>query len=595
VIAVQDDLVALELNDPAGRLIRNELVLITPSAEPGVQLAAEILRVRGRTADAQVFEPTAGISIGDKVLLTGEPLSATLGPGLLGQVYDGLQRPLEDLAQAHGVFLPRGVAGTPLPLRTRWPFRPTVAADARVAAGDLLGWTEEGRIRHAILAPFDLTGRARVLWIEEAAFTVEDVIGELEDDSGRRRPLGLAQRWPVRQPLGNSRVRAGQAQRRYPDQLLTTGQRIIDCFFPVARGGTACIPGPFGAGKTILQNLIARFSEADVVIMVACGERAGEVVEMMGEFAHLTDPRGGGALMERTIIICNTSAMPVAARETSVHMGATLAEYYREMGLDVLLLADSTSRWAQALRETSGRLEEIPGEEAYPAALSSEIKAFYGRAGVIERADGTTGSLTLIGAVSPAGGNFEEPVTQATLATVKCFLGLSSERAYRRCFPAIDPLLSWSRYGGQVAASLTGVAGPDWSARIARALDLLRRGDEVAQMMKVAGEEGVTLDDAIVHHKAQFLDAAFLQQDAFDAVDAANALPAQIEAFGRVEAVLLADVTLSEREAIRRWFSRLTAAAKAILYAAPNSAERAERARHFQDCLAEGVEKGVST
>jgi V/A-type H+-transporting ATPase subunit A len=306
----------------------------------------------------------------------------------------------------------------------------------------------------------------------------------------------------------------------------------------------------------------------------------------MGEFGRLRDPRTGGALMDRTVILCNTSAMPVAAREASIHMGATIAEYYRHMGLSVLLLADSTSRWAQALRETSGRLEEIPGEEAYPAYLASEIKTFYERAGVVETPQGE-GSLTIIGTVSPAGGNFEEPVTQATLSTVKCFLGLSAERAYRRAYPAIDPLLSWSRYREQIASALAEIAGADWAERIARALALLRRGEDIAQMMKVAGDEGVSLDDAVTLQKAQFLDAAFLQQDAFDAVDAAVPFPQQVAAFNRIDRALQAKLTFEDREAARTFFTRLTAAAKALNTAQPGTPEHQDRAERFDAILAE--------
>lgn len=588
VAMVQDDLVTLRLNGPHGRFVRNEMALITP-AGTDLLLKAEILRVRGAEADAQVFESTHGLAVGDSAALTGEPLSAALGPGLLGQVFDGLQNPLEALASAHGAFLPRGVSAPPLPRNVRWPFHAERAADARLRAGDRLGYVEEGAIRHAIFAPFDLEGEARLLWIEEAAFGVDDAIGEIEDASGRRRLLKLWRRWPVRRPLAASQARRGLSERRYPDRALITTQRIIDSFFPIARGGAACIPGPFGAGKTVLQNLIARFSDVDVVIMVACGERAGEVVEMMGEFARLRDPRTGGALMERTIIICNTSAMPVAAREASVHMGVTIGEYYREMGLDVLLLADSTSRWAQALRETCGRLEEIPGEEAYPAYLASEIKAFYERAGAVRRSDGAEGTLSIIGSVSPAGGNFDEPVTQATLSTVKCFLGLSADRAYKRFYPAIDPLQSWSRYRAQLQAAFAALAGPDWGERIERALSILRRGDEIAQMMKVAGEEGVSIEDFVITLKAEFLDAAFLQQDAFDPVDVSAPFAAQIEAFTRVERCLLAEFSFPDRESARVAFTRLTAEAKAIHYATPQGPEHAQRIARFDAALAEAM------
>jgi V/A-type H+-transporting ATPase subunit A len=589
VVAVQDDLVVIALEEGSGGAAKNEVVFIRTKGPDGneVRLQGEVLRVRGAQADVQVFESTAGVAVGEACELAGRAMSAELGPGLLGQVFDGLQAPLEPIAVAHGVFLPRGARAPALSPQNLWPFHALTHADAVVAPGDPVGWVEEGRIRHTIFAPFDLAGEARVRWIEEATFAADDVLGEIETRDGVRRALRLAQRWPVRRPLALAMGRRNLVARRYPTAPLFTSQRIIDTFFPIAKGGAACIPGPFGAGKTILQNLIARFTDVDVVIVVACGERAGEVVEMMGEFARLRDPRGGGALMDRTIIFCNTSAMPVAAREASIHMGATVAEYYRHMGLDVLLLADSTSRWAQALRETSGRLEEIPGEEAYPAALASEIKAFYERAGVSERRDGARGSLSIIGAVSPAGGNLEEPVTQATLAAVKCFLGLSAERAYARAYPAIDPLMSWTRYRDQIGPELSARAGADWAARVETALQLLRRGEAVAQMMKVAGAEGISDEDAQILHKAQFLDAVYLQQDAFDAVDAAMSFEAQVEAFRRIDALLQTRAQFADREAMRTFFARAAAIAKTINLSAPGSSEREAALQAFAACVEE--------
>jgi V/A-type H+-transporting ATPase subunit A len=365
----------------------------------------------------------------------------------------------------------------------------------------------------------------------------------------------------------------GFAERLYPREPLTTTQRIIDTFFPVARGGTACIPGPFGAGKTVLQSLIARYSSVDVVVVIACGERAGEVVETITEYPETKDPRTGGSLMDRTIIICNTSSMPVAAREASIYVGITLGEYYRQMGLDVLCIADSTSRWAQAMRETSGRMEEIPGEEAFPAYLDSTIKAVYERAGLLRGADGEEGSLTMIGTVSPAGGNFEEPVTQATLATVKCFLGLSADRAYRRFYPAIDPLLSWSRYFDQLEPWLDEHVGEGWVKRVERLDALLQQGESIYQMMQVVGEEGVTLDDFVTWQKAMLVDMAYLQQDAFDPVDVSMPLSRQKDAFELVERIVAARVPMDDRDEIRRYFTELTGHLKNLNYSAEGSAE----------------------
>jgi len=364
---------------------------------------------------------------------------------------------------------------------------------------------------------------------------------------------------------------------------LVTTQRIIDTFFPIALGGTGCIPGPFGAGKTVLQNLISRHSAVDVVVVVACGERAGEVVETIAEFPKLTDPKTGGSLMERTIIICNTSSMPVAAREASIYTGITLGEYYRQMGYDVLLIADSTSRWAQAMRETSGRLEEIPGEEAYPAYLDSAIKGVYERAGVIRTNDGSTGSLTMIGTVSPAGGNFEEPVTQSTLATVKDFLGLSYDRAYKRFYPAVDPLLSWSRYLAQLRPWFDKNVAPDWVDRVLAMQELLRRGNDVVQMMQVTGEEGVSLEDHLLYQKSLFLDMVYLQQDAFDKVDASAPLQRQKRTFDLVLDLINRPYQFSDKSAIRDYFVRLTGLFKNLNYSQEETPEYRELLKKIQD------------
>lgn len=364
--------------------------------------------------------------------------------------------------------------------------------------------------------------------------------------------------------------------RQYPSDPLITHLRLIDTFFPIARGGAGCIPGPFGAGKTVLQTLIARNSEIDIVIVVACGERAGEVVETITEFPHLTDPKTGGSLMDRTIIICNTSSMPVAAREASIYTGITLGEYYRQMGLNVLLLADSTSRWAQAMRETSGRLEEIPGEEAFPAYLDSAIKGIYERSGVILNQDGSKGSLTMIGTVSPAGGNFEEPVTQSTLGTVKAFLGLSADRAYKRFYPAVDPLLSWSRYLEQLKPWYEANLEQGWTRQVEQVLELLARGDSVLQMIQVAGEEGVTLEDYIVHQEAVFVDMIYLQQDAFDDVDVSVPLERQKIAFTLVCKLIGTDYPFKSQDEVREYFTKLTGLFKNLNYAPWQSAQYKE-------------------
>ena len=579
VVAVQDDLVEIEaVPGPDGQvpsLVKNEVIHICPHGlnERGEReyLKAEVLRVRGRTADAQVFESTRGLAVGDAVEQSGEMLSVELGPGLLGQVYDGLQAPLPKVAERYGTFLPRGARVAPLDTVKKWSFVPKVKSGADVVAGDVLGTVQEGRFTHKIMVPFGWRGTFRVAWIQEGSFHTAEVVARLEDGTGRQRSVTLSQRWPVRRPLSGNLLKQGHARRLYPNEPMITTQRLIDTFFPVALGGTACIPGPFGAGKTVLQNLISRHSSVDVVIVVACGERAGEVVETINEFPQITDPRSGGSLMDRTVIVCNTSSMPVAAREASIYTGITLGEYYRQMGYNVLLIADSTSRWAQAMRETSGRLEEIPGEEGFPAYLESSIKSVYERAGVIETNDGSTGSLTMIGTVSPAGGNFAEPVTQSTLSTVKCFLGLSADRAYKRFYPAVDPLLSWSRYNEQLLPWFEAHLGADWGPRVQEMQRLLEQGDAVQQMMQVTGEAGVTLDDFVTQQKALFLDMVYLQQDAFDPVDNSVPLERQKMTFDTLYQIATSRRSFDGKDAVRDYFTRLTGLFKNFNYAAEDT------------------------
>jgi V/A-type H+-transporting ATPase subunit A len=577
VVVVRDDIITLRLEQkedaPPVALMKNEVVYIRPASNPEERLQAEVLRIRGQEADAQVFEDTRGIAVGDTVELSGQLLSVALGPGLLGQVYDGLQNPLEDLAKRHGYFLPRGFAIEGLNPNKTWKFTPTMRAGDSATAGDVLGTVQEDRFTHKIFVPFDLEGTCTIDWIQEGNFTVNDPIARIEEENGKVRNLSMTIHWPVRHPVPANMLRKRSSQRLYPEEPLVTSLRLVDTFFPIARGGTACIPGPFGAGKTVLQHLIARYSAVDVVIVIACGERAGEVVETITEFPSLIDPHTGGSLMDRTIIICNTSSMPVAAREASIYTGITLGEYYRQMGFQVLIIADSTSRWAQAMRETSGRLEEIPGDEAFPAYLDSSIRAVYERAGVVRCNDGSQGSLTLVGTVSPAGGNFEEPVTQSTMRTVKTFLGLSSDRAYKRFYPAIDPILSWSRYREQLQEWFNREMGADWTERVTAMLDLLQRGNEIDRMMQVTGEEGISLEDYLDLQRAIFVDMVYLQQDAFDDVDASTSLPRQKRIFSMVLDVVDHEPGLSEKEEVRKLFTRLTGMFKNLNYAAEQSPE----------------------
>jgi V/A-type H+-transporting ATPase subunit A len=493
VAGVNGNIVTIDFRDSP--IMKNEVAYVLLD---GYRLKSEVLRIRGNRAEMQVFEDTAGIKVGDRVELSGEKLSISLGPGLLGRIYDGLQNPLEVLAAKHGFFLPRGEDIEALDTVHKWSFKPSVRSGDRLRGGDILGTVQEGRFLHKIMVPFDQRGEVEVTWIQGGSFTVRDPVARLADGDGEERQVTLEMRWPVRTPIPKKLLFEGRNRRLFPDKPLISTIRLIDTFFPIAQGGTACIPGPFGAGKTVLQGLIARYSAVDIVIVVACGERAGEVVDTIQEFSRMSDPQGSGSLMDRSIIVCNTSSMPVAAREASIYTGITLGEYYRQMGFNTLLIADSTSRWAQAMRETSANLEEIPGEEAYPAYLDSAIKEVYERAGVLETADGTAGSLTMIGTVSPAGGNFEEPVTQSTLATVKTFLGLSYDRAYKRFYPAIDPLISWSRYLEQLRPYFTEHFNPGWMETVYGLQDLLRRGRDIYQMMQVTGEEGISIEDYVI-------------------------------------------------------------------------------------------------
>ncbi len=578
VVAVQESLVRIQAGRKDGRLLpmlKNEVIYIRParsrhSPHP-VRLKAEVLRVKGQFADVQVFEDTTGVAIGDIVEQSGELLSVSLGPGLLGKVYDGLQNPLEDLAQGFGTFLPRGVDLPALDKTRKWSFVPQVQTHAKVKAGAVLGTVQEGRFTHKIMVPFDWHGVIEVTWIQEASVTVDTPVARVRKADGSEATLTLEQRWPVRKPLTRDLLQNRSCERLYPSQPLGTTIRLIDTFFPIALGGTGCIPGPFGSGKTVLQHLIARHSNADIVIVVACGERAGEVVETLTEFPHLKDPLTGGALIDRTIIICNTSSMPVAAREASMYTGLTLGEYYRQMGYQVLLLADSTSRWAQAMRETSGRLEEIPGDEAFPAYLDSSIRSVYERAGVIKAADGALGSLTMIGTVSPAGGSFEEPVTQSTLNTVKSFLGLSYSRAYKRFYPAIDPLISWSRYLEQIGTWFEENLESGWVARVKQMQSLLIEGDSVQKMMQVSGEEGITVADYVTYQKSLLIDMAYLQQDAFDKVDSSVPLKRQAFTFGLLYQIVSANYDFESQSAARDYFIRLTGLFKNFHYSEDNS------------------------
>ena len=535
VIAVNGNLVSVEFD---GKVSLNEVGFVKVD---GKNLKGEVIRVRGNTAQMQIYEMTKGVSTDCDVEFTGDLLSVEVGPGLLGQVYDGLQNPLPLLAQHSGNFLERGVYLPALDEKKEWDFTPTAKAGDKVQAGDSVGTVPEGPFTHKIQVPYGFLGTYTVKSVAKAgSYKIHDTIATLTDEKGKSVNICMSFKWPVKRAVNC------YAERLNPVEPMVTKVRLIDTFFPVARGGTYCIPGPFGAGKTVLQHTTSRNADVDIVIIAACGERAGEVVETLTEFPELKDPRTGRSLMEPTIIICNTSSMPVASREASVYTGVTLAEYYRQMGLHVLLLADSTSRWAQAMREMSGRLEEIPGEEAFPAYLESTIASFYERAGIVKLRSGETGSVTIGGTVSPAGGNFEEPVTQATLKVVGAFHGLSRERSDARRYPAIDPLDSWSKY--------RSVITPSW-VEYARAL--YRRGSEVNQMMKVVGEEGTSLDDFIAYLKSEFLDAVYMQQDSFDETEGATSPDRQRYVFRKIIEILGSEFDIQEKDDARVFFNSL--------------------------------------
>ena len=535
VTGVNGNLITAEFD---GSVKKNEVCYVCVGDE---RLKGEVIRITNGVASMQVYEMTNGVQVGDRVELSGELLSVELGPGLLSQVYDGLQNPLPELADQCGFFLQRGVYLDPIPDKS-WEFTPVAKVGDAVQAGDTLGTVPEGLFTHHIMVPFGLKDEG---WTVQSiqpkgTYHVRSTVAVLENRKGETKELSMVFSWPIKEMVHC------YAERLRPDETLVTQIRCIDTFLPVVKGGTFCVPGPFGAGKTVLQHMEAKNAAVDIVIVAACGERAGEVVEVLKEFPELIDPRTGRSLMERTIIICNTSSMPVAAREASVYTAVTMAEYYRQMGLDVLLLADSTSRWAQAMREMSGRLEEIPGEEAFPAYLESVIASFYERAGKVRLHDGSTASITIGGTVSPAGGNFDEPVTQATLKVVGAFHGLSRERSDARKYPSIHPIDSWSKYTGIVDM-----------AQVEEARSILRRSIEVGQMMMVVGEEGTSAEDYILYQKGELLDAVYLQQNSFDPIDAACSPERQRCVFAVIYDVLTRRYSLTDKREIRGFFNQL--------------------------------------
>ena len=508
VVGIVSNLVTVAADGPVAQ---NEICYILTDKE---RLMAEVIKVKGANASVQVFESTRGLKIGTQVEFEGYMLEVTLGPGILSKNYDGLQN---DLDKMEGVFLKRGEYTDPLDRHKKWNFVPVAKENDVVSAGHWLGEVKENDMPHKIMVPFKMEGRYKVKSVaKEGGYVVDDLIATLIDDKGKEYPITMVQKWPVKMA-----IRAYKSKPR-PSKLLETGVRCIDTLNPITEGGTGFIPGPFGTGKTVLQHAISKQAEANVVVIAACGERANEVVEIFTEFPHLDDPHTGKKLIERTIIIANTSNMPVAAREASVYTAMTLAEYYRSMGLKVLMMADSTSRWAQALREMSNRLEELPGADAFPMDLSAIISNFYSRAGYVNLYNDQSGSITFIGTVSPAGGNFKEPVTEGTQKAARCFYGLNQARADSKRYPAIDPIDSYSKYLDypEVQENLNQQIGTDWLPNVLKAKDILIRGRETMEQINILGDDGVPISFHERYWKSELIDFVILQQDAFDKIDA---------------------------------------------------------------------------
>ncbi len=508
----------------AGKIVKVSGPLVVADGMQGVEmyevvrvgeekLIGEVIELRGETASIQVYEVTEGLGPGDPVYPTGSPLVVELGPGLLGSIYDGIQRPLDVIQQQLGAFLNRGAKADGIPRGKKWTFTPKAEPGTEVEAGDVLGEVQETEIiLHHIMVPYGVSGT--LVKIQEGEFTVDECIAEVKTEDGEKVDVTMLSKWEVRKERPYKK-------KLPPDRPLTTGQRNVDTFAPIAKGGTACLPGPFGSGKTVVQHQFARWSDAKIVIYIGCGERGNEMTDVLEEFPELIDPQSGRPMMERTVLIANTSNMPVAAREASVYTGITIAEYYRDMGYDVALMADSTSRWAEAMREISGRLEEMPGEEGYPAYLASRLASFYERAGrtVCLGKEDKEATLTVIGAVSPPGGDLSEPVSQNTMRIVKAFWGLDANLAYQRHFPAINWLISYSLYTGQVREFIENQINGNWFERRNEAMKLLNENEELQEIVSLVGAEALTPDQQLTLRMARALIESYLMQDALDEID----------------------------------------------------------------------------
>lgn len=575
VIGVIANMVTLTVDGPVAQ---NEICYISTG---GDRLMAEVIKVVGKNVYVQVFESTRGLKVGAEAEFTGHMLEVTLGPGMLSKNYDGLQN---DLDKMEGVFLKRGQYTYPLDKEKKWLFKPIVKAGDEVGPSAWLGEVEENHQPLKIMVPFQLQGTYKVKSIvAEGEYTIEDAVAVLTDAEGNEIPVNMIQKWPVKKAMTNYK------EKPRPYKLLETGVRVIDTMNPIVEGGTGFIPGPFGTGKTVLQHAISKQAEADIVIIAACGERANEVVEIFTEFPELVDPHTGRKLMERTIIVANTSNMPVAAREASVYTAMTMAEFYRAMGLKVLLMADSTSRWAQALREMSNRMEELPGPDAFPMDLSAIISNFYGRAGFVHLNNGQTGSITFIGTVSPAGGNLKEPVTENTKKVARCFYALEQERADRKRYPAVNPIDSYSKYleYPEFESYITEHINGEWIGKVTELKTRLLRGKEIAEQINILGDDGVPVEYHVIFWKSELIDFVILQQDAFDEVDAVTPMERQEEIVNMVIDICHTDFSFDNFVEVMDYFKKMINICKQMNYSPFRSPQYTEFRKQLQDLVDE--------
>ncbi len=561
VTGIIANLITVEVDGPVAQ---NEICYIKLG---DTKLMAEVIKVNGKSASVQVYESTRGVKKGNDVEFVGHMLEATLAPGLLSSNYDGLQN---NLATMTGVFLAKGEYTSPIDMEKEWEFTPIAKEGDKVVAADWIGEVKEGWLPHKIMVPFRFKGDYTVKSVAKAGnYKVTDVVAVVVDENGEEHNVTMIQKWPVKVAIG------GYKEKPRPYKIMETGVRCIDTLNPMAEGGTGFIPGPFGCGKTVLQHAIAKQGEADVIIMAACGERANEVVEIFAEFPELVDARTGRKLMERTTIICNTSNMPVAAREASVYTAMTIGEYYRAMGLKVLLLADSTSRWAQALREMSNRMEELPGADAFPVDLPAIISNFYARAGIVTLNNGKTGSVTFIGTVSPAGGNLKEPVTESTKKAARCFYALNQSRADRKRYPAVDPIDSYSKYLDypEIAEYLNKTVDPNWVENVNKAKNLILRGKEAYEQINILGDDGVPMEYHSRYWKSELIDFIILQQDAFDSIDCSTPMDRQEFMLKKVLEVCDAPVEFEDFEECGAYYKNIINIMRQMNYSVFKSAD----------------------